>query len=354
MKKPILNFLLIAAVSPLLIQCASRSDLDDVRYQLRIVNKKIEDMKSTTVDQLQKRQAAASGQVEQLEQDILKLRGQLEETYHLNQRLNEQNKELEQSITSVAKQGALKREEALERLEKIQKEKEMQLSEMNNKLQLQQESVKAIQQARVKDAERRVKEAAIAAQLAKSRTKAANAAVKYKGTVRHIKATRKKVKNSVVAPAPKPRVVKSSKSNSPLAKQTPAARKQTSSPTNTSATNNFQKGQALYNSKKYSKALEMFEQISMNSSNQQKVDARFMMGECLFKQKEYDKAIMQFQKIISLHSGHAKAPAAMLRQGMAFEKLSDNDTAKVIYKKLLKKHGTSAEATRAQEKLNKL
>lgn len=79
-----------------------------------------------------------------------------------------------------------------------------------------------------------------------------------------------------------------------------------------------------------------------------------MMGECLFNQKEYDKAIMQYQKIISQHSNHAKAPSAMLKQGMAFEKLADRDTAKVIYKKLLKKHGTSPEASAAQEKLGKL
>jgi TolA-binding protein len=79
-----------------------------------------------------------------------------------------------------------------------------------------------------------------------------------------------------------------------------------------------------------------------------------MMGECLFQQKEYDKAIMQYQNIISQHSDHAKSPKAMLKQGMAFEKLADKDTAKVIYKKLLKKHGSSPEAATAQEILSKL
>jgi TolA-binding protein len=79
-----------------------------------------------------------------------------------------------------------------------------------------------------------------------------------------------------------------------------------------------------------------------------------MIGECLFEQKEYDKAIMQYQNIISQHAEHAKSPAAMLKQGMAFEKLSDKDTAKVIYKKLLKKHGSSPEATTAQERISKI
>jgi len=63
---------------------------------------------------------------------------------------------------------------------------------------------------------------------------------------------------------------------------------------------------------------------------------------------------MQYQNIISQHSDNAKSSEAMLKQGMAFEKLADKDTAKVIYKKLIKKHGSSAEATEAQERLNKL
>jgi TolA-binding protein len=79
-----------------------------------------------------------------------------------------------------------------------------------------------------------------------------------------------------------------------------------------------------------------------------------MMGESLFQLKEYDKAIMQYKNIISQHSDHAKSPAAMLKQGMAFEKLADKDTAKVIYKKLLKKHSSSPEAATAQERLGKL
>ncbi len=98
----------------------------------------------------------------------------------------------------------------------------------------------------------------------------------------------------------------------------------------------------------------LFEEVAGNSSADNSVDARFMMGECLFNQKEYDKAIMQYQNIISQHSDHAKSPEAMLKQGMAFEKLADKDTAKVIYKKLLKKYSSSPEAATAQEKLGKL
>jgi tol-pal system protein YbgF len=361
MKKSVLKIALLLSTVPFLVSCASQKDVEDLRYQLRIVNKKIEDMKSDTVDRLQKRQAAASGQMDLLEQDMMQLKSQLEESYHLNQRLREQNKELGESISSIAQNEAAQREEALRKIEEQQREKEEKLTQLlNQKIREQEASVKAIQQARIKEAERRAKEAAIAAELAKKRSTSASSAVASSETTRHIKATKNKKKNSVVAPAviptnsstpsepeqtvvekPRPEAVPADKPANPPAQIAPAA-------------DQFSEAQKLYDRQKYSQALNIFEQIASNSNSPQKVDARYMMGESLFAQKEYDKAIMQYQKIIAQHSGSSKAPAAMLKQAMAFEKLADKDTAKVIYKKVLKKHGSSIEAKTAQERLDSL
>ena len=356
MKKTALNILLLASVAPFLVQCATQTDVDDLRYQLRIVNKKIEDMKTTTVGQLQKRQAANSGQVDQVEQAILEMKSQLEETYHQNQRLREQNKELEATISSVAQTEAAKREEAIKQFEEAQLEKEAKLTEaLNEKLRLQQESVKAIQQARIKEAERRAKDAAIAAQLAKTRTKSANSDMQTSGSPSRIRLDQKKVKLNVATETP-PKVIEAEKI-APVS-QAPAVQTPAPSPEKPvmaeQPSDNFNKAQKLYENGKFKEALPLFEQIAGNSSENKSVDARFMMGECFFNQKEFDKAIMQYQNIISQHANHAKSPEAMLKQGMAFEKLADKDTAKVIYKKLIKKHGDSPEAVTAQEKLSKL
>lgn len=151
--------------------------------------------------------------------------------------------------------------------------------------------------------------------------------------------------NPKIAPAEKPAVTNTKQTPTPAVKNTVAADLPSS---------DFNTAQKLYKNGKYSQALKLFEQIASNSSSSDQVDARFMMGECLFKQKEYDKAIMQYQNIISQHANHPKSPEAMLQQGTAFEKLADKDTAKVIYKKLLKKYSSSPEATIAQEKLSKL
>lgn len=358
MKKTVFNFILLASVAPFLVQCASQAELAELRYQLRIVNKKLEDMKSTTVGQLQKRQAAASGQVDMVEQDILKMKSQLEETYYLNQRLREQNKELEATISSVALTEATKREEALRQFEEAQREKDARLMKvLNEKLRLQQESVNAIQQARIKEAERRAKDAALAAELAKTRSKSANSNLSSRSDVKYIRLTQKKVKRSVVAKAPtqsKPKTTQAKQLTSSTAKkQTPVSQVENSI-AGEQPSDDYNKAQKLYRKGKYKEAFSLFEQIAGNSSSPNSVDARFMMGECFFKQKEYDKAIMQYQNIISQHSGHAKSPEAMLNQAMAFEKLADNDTAKVIYKKLVKKYSSSPEAAIAQQKLGKL
>lgn len=318
MKRTIVNTLTAFAVLPFLMQCASQSDVEDLRYQLRIVNKKVEDMKTTTVP-LQKKQAAASGQIDQMEKELLELKGQLEETHHLNQKLKEQNKELESSISSVAKEEAAKREEALRRFEDSLREKEAKLAE---KLNQQQESVKAIQEARVKEAERKAKETALMADLAKKKAQTTDA---------QAPATSTQAPATTAAPA-KPAAV----------------------PASEGADSNMKKAMKLFEKNSYAEALPLFEQIAGSSSSNEAVEARYMMGECLFNQKEYDKAIMQYQKIISQSSNHAKAPSAMFKQGMAFESLADKETAKVIYKKLAKKHSSSPEAAKAQERLKKL
>ncbi len=329
----------------------------NLRYQLRIVNKKLEDMKATTVGQLQKRQAAASGQVDQVEQDILELKSQLEETHHLNQRLKEQNKELEATITNVVQTEAVKREEALKQFEESQREKETRLTEaLNEKLRLQQESVKAIQEARIKEAERRAKEATLAAELAKTRSKSASSDLRSSDSTKQIRLEQKKVKldvNAQTAPESQPTVSQPEQ----VIKAQAAPQQIATAPATQTADqplDDFAKAQKLYESNNYKEAFKLFEQVAANSSENNNVDARFMMGECLFQQKEYDKAIMQYQNIISQHSDHPKSSKAMLKQGMAFEKLADKDTAKVIYKKLLKKHASSPEAATAQEILSKL
>ncbi len=350
MKKSTLNLLIFLAVSPFLVQCASQDDVQHLNYQLRVVNKKLEDMKKETVGQMQKRQAASSSQMDQFEREILVLKGQLEETAHLNRTLKEQNKELESSIKLYSEKSALEREEVIKQVQEREKIKNQQLAELSRKLELQQETVKALQASRVKDAERKAREAARAAEAAKRKSR--SLAIGASSGIPQITATRMKIIKTSKPIAPR-------KPAAPTAAAT-TAKKSTKKPSATSkpsaATGNlFSSAQKQYKNGNYKTAYKSFEEFATNNrSGEKNIEARYMMGECLFWQKKYDQAILQYQKIISNHPRHAKAASALLRQGMAFEKLSDNETAKIIYKKINTSYGSSPEAITAKQRSENL
>lgn len=369
MNNTLRNVLLAIAVAPLLSNCASQDEVKRLQYQLHIVNKRLEDMKSTTVGDIQRRQAASSSQIDQLEREILSLKSQLEETSHQNTLLKEQNVNLEQNISAIAREESEKREEALQRIKQEQAEKEALIVELNEKLRIQEENLQAIQDARVRDAERRAKEARMKAEAAKARTRAASSSLQNSsGGVLSITADKKKQVYQTASSTP----IKISSKSSPkvettVAKQpdTPAMTAESAAPVSSakvsapkaveSSQSPLQAAQSLFDRQQYSKAYNEFSKLASSSSSQDTVvDANFMMGECLFAQKEYDKAILQYQKIISQHSSHPKAAAATLKQAMAFELLADNETAKMIYKKIITHYGSSPEAGIAQDKLKNL
>ena len=105
MKKRYLTSLLLLGLMPFLTHCASQDDVNALNYHIRTLNKKVETMKEdTTVDQMQKRQASSSGMMDQLHNDILQLRSQLEENGHMTRMLQEQNKELQQAVSNLKEQ----------------------------------------------------------------------------------------------------------------------------------------------------------------------------------------------------------------------------------------------------------
>lgn len=367
MKKLILNLSVVLAFSPFLVHCASQNEVRDLQYQLRIVNKKLEDMKSNTVGMIQKRQADSSGQMSQLEQEIMTLKSQLGETNQLNSHLKDKNAELESAFTNYTQQESAKRDETMQRIEEEQRAKEAKLAELSEKVKAQQESVQAIQDSRVREAERRAREAKLAADKAKARTQAAGSALASGSVVKIGASQQKKVlpSNPTTEPSSPPAMTASIAAPAPSAvaesSPPPGPEKTEIAPSPAPAAIPADQGgglaeaKNLYNGGKYQQAFTLYEQyIRDNPSGSEAMDARYMMGECLFQQKEFDQAILQYQKIIAQQAKHPKAASAMLRQAMAFEKLSDNETAKIIYQKILSSYGSSPEAAQAREKLGKM
>jgi len=376
MKKTFRNILVITALSPLLIQCATQDEVQRLQYQLQVVNKRLSDMQKSTVGDIQKQQAASANQIDTLETEILTLKSQLDETNMQNRLLKEQNDALQSNIGNVAKEEAQRREEALAKIAEEQRAKETRIAELNEKLKAQEESLQAIQDARVREAERRAQDAKAKAEAAKARALAATPSSSSNGEVVHIESDQSKrivsegteattpaasrpepEKQPTVAPAPKP-VTPAAPDSSKVVDttpETPAKPVATANAPATSADSILASADQLYQQKQYSKAYNEYEQVAMaNPTSDDGISAGYMMGECLYAQKEYDKAILQYQKIISQNSSNPKAASATLKQAMAFEQLADNETARMIYKKIVNHYGSSPEAKIAKEKLGNL
>ena len=345
MNKPALTFLFALAVSPLLVQCASQDELNQIHYQLRQLNKKVVELETSTVDNLQKRQASSASQMDQLYKEFLQFKSDLEETGHLNRRLTEQNKELENAFKSYAKTEEEKRAAELKRLEKDIVDKDRSIGDLAQQLKLQQDNLQAIQNARVEDARRKAEAAAKAAAAARAKAEAASKA-SSSGVPAKIRADKKKRAFSVAASSSP--VTTSPSPDQASKPPVPAAPPETISKSTGNAGDLYQKG-------KYREAYRAFEELTRDQeSSEASINARYMMGECLFALKEYDQAILDYQNIITNNPSSSKAPAAMLRQGMAFEKLNDSDTARILYQKLIASYKESSEAAEAQQLLDKM
>ena len=346
MKKFTRNILLILAICPFFVQCASQDEVNRLNYQLRVVNKKLNDMKNETVDDMQKRQAASSDQIDQLQNEIQTLRGQLEETQHNNKMLAEQNKDLQSSFQSYSSKSTEEREALLKQSQEQEKIKEAKLAELSERL-------SALQSAKIKEADRRAHEATRHAEEAKAKANEANKNLsKTESNTNHIAADRKKsVRDQAPqAPAIERKNVPSTASASSQSK--PAAKTPEAAPAGSDA---YNQAMAEYNKGNFSGAFKHFEGfVGKNETGEKSIEARYMMGECLFKQKEYDQSILQYQKIVSNYPQNPKAAAALLRQGMAFESLSDKETAKIIYKKIMTSYGNSPEAATAKQRSGSL
>lgn len=347
MKKKILTLSLILAVSPFLIQCASQGDVNKLNYQLRIVNKKLEDMKMGTVDKMQQRQAASSSQIDDLRNEILVLKGELEELGHYNRQLKEQNKELEQTFQQYSSSMQEELQKERQQLIAEKQAKDAKMSELESRLIQQQETMRTIQQARIKEAERKARAAAQAAEKARAKASATQSALASGGSqpLVNITADKKKIRNSA------------SKQSVSTASTKPKTTSNTANSTTVKIPANdiIQKADKEYANGNFKKAYGLYESYTQkNSGGDKAVTASFMMGECLFFQNEFDQAILQYQKIISNNPQHPRAASALLKQGMSFEKLSDFETAKIIYKKIGTSYSSSPEADVAKERSAKL
>lgn len=329
--KRIRNLAVAGCTVFLLCQCATQDDVRDLSYQIRAVNKKVEDVQNSTVDQIQKRQASSVNRIDSVQNEFLQLRAMVEESAHQEQLSSEKTRENIAGLRAIIDKAMTENAQRLELLEKRIDQLEGNLDKMS--------------QTRIREAEQRAREAALRAEEARRRTvvaaEASGGTVKVSPVARKKKVdSDKKVEAAAAQPAPESEIASSEYA-------VPAQGE--------SGGGMFDQGMALFKNKQYTEAYKTFERyLSQNPQGDQAAATLFYMGESLYAKGEYDLAILDYQKVISNHAKHQRTPTALLKQGMSFEKLTDHETAKIIYKKLISEYPDSAEAAAAEKQLSQL
>lgn len=356
MKKKLLSFAFFLAALPLLTNCAAQKDVNTLYYRLRVVDKKIEDLESGTIAKIQRRQASSLSNIDELQQQLLVIEGKINELAHFNRQLKEQNKELDLSFQQYTSNVQKEIQKERQEFESIQKKKENQLSSLEQKVVRQQQLLKKIQEARLREARRKAEAAAQKAELARERAKASSSASSSSsnGDVRNISPTRQKVMDpqgrSPQQQSSQAKQTKQVQQVQQLQQKEQEEQQENESNAATPQTDLFAAAQKSYANGNFEQAFKDYEAYSKKGSGEKLITAKFMMGECLYQQKKYDQAILMYQKVISNHPQHRRAASALLKQGMSFEKLSDSETAGIIYKKIMSSYASSPEAETARER----
>ena len=316
----------------LLCQCASQDEIQDLHYQVRAVNKKVEEVRNSTVDQMQKRQASSVSRIDEVQNDILQLQTTMEENTQQESRYREQTKESIAGMQQV--------------IENMRAENEGRLKVLEDKISQLERNLDTMSQARIREAEERAREAARRAEEARKRTVMAAGA---SGAVVQLKPESKKRR------VDSGKRVETASATQPTATETAVPRETETTVSVPQGGDLFSQGVALYTSKQYTEAYKTFEKVlSQNPRGDQAAETLYYMGESLYGRGEYDLAILDYQKVISNHAQHKRTPTALLKQGMSFEKLTDHETAKIIYKKLIAEYPDSPEASTAEQQLARL
>ncbi len=338
-----LRKVVIAGCSVLLLsQCASQDEVRKLNYQIRTVNQKVEEVKATTVNQMQKRQASSVNKLDEVSTETQQLRALVQESEQKSVRLREQTKEDLVGLNAA--------------VEQMRAENEQRIRALEAKVDQMAGSLDRVQQARVHAAEQKARQAARRAEEARQRTVvAATASTGPFVTVQPVSRKTRMGSGTVVS---KPRASQAPASAPQTAPAAPAAEEKivAAAPAAPAASGNpFDQGMASFNAGKYKDAYKTFEQVlAGNPQGAIAAQTLFYMGECLFNQGEYDLAILDYQKVISNHAKDSHTPAALLKQGMSFEKLTDHETAKIIFKKLIADYPNSSEAGLAKKRLESL
>ena len=325
------SLVLCILISPLLVQCiATKQDLQSMELRLRTVNNKVQTLDKSfeglkeettnranknTVETLQKHQANTANSIDELRTQLLQAKGQMEENSHHYRKLQEEGVDYRDSL-SIRFHDL---NDGIENLRTIQEDTVTKINALEKSIQDNANIIREIFAELGRQKEAKVTEAAERAR------KAANAAAKAAKAAEEAKARATARARKAAASIDKPKTISPRSSKKVV---TTTTKKLTQSTSGASATTGKNPAKALYDSgiaaftsKKFQDAYAAFTNyIEKYPKGNLIVNARFWLGDSLYAQNEYELAILEYQKVIADYPKHGKAPSALLKQGLAFEK----------------------------------
>lgn len=108
----------------------------------------------------------------------------------------------------------------------------------------------------------------------------------------------------------------------------------------------------LFKEGKYEKSRESFDHfLKQYPESEFSSNAQFWIGECYYFEKKYEKAIVEYEKVTKNFPEGNKVPYALLKQGLAFLKLGDKASARLLLQQVIKDYPNTSQARIARAKL---
>ena len=331
------NIVLPLCLAPFLLQCvAVEKDVKGIDLRTRYMDTRLVDLEKDvkTLKNKSANQADMGDAIDKLNTQMLQVQAQVDEITHQSRNAKEANAESLKGLTAKVDETNHK----LENLQISLAQLTDQLNQASSQLNQTSAELAEIKQARIKEASERALAAQQAAEEAKKQVTAKTSSAPKEIVPEQ---TKKKVSQS-------PAKTQEAAKPKPTPEKTAAKSSEAKGP----GEELYNKGIAQFNDKKYKEAYHSFsEYIEKYPSGAMAANARFWRGDALYNQGEYELAILEYQNVIADFSKHPKAPAALLKQGLAFEKLKEPDTAKIVYNKLLEEYPKSEQASAAKDRL---
>ena len=348
-KKILLRTALLLCSAALLSGCVTSKQFRSMQLNVRNIDNRLVGMENqidqvtsggiSATQSLQKQQASLASELENLNIEMLQIQGQLDESRHHSQQLQEENLRLQKELDN----RLLNLEAANKQLAATNRKNVAKIAELE-------ENIAAIKEKIAAEAEKRAQEAVRAAEEARRRAAAAaaarqSAAASSSRTKELTPRTHKVAKDeAAAAPSGQSKPAQSTSGSSEPSVDKSAAEKL------------FDTGLGHYRSKEYKKAITTFTSfLDQYRDNKGLVaDARFWLGASLLNSGDYSGAVLEFQNIVADYPDHAKAPEALLKQAEAFEHFGDKMVQRKLYTDVLTYYPDSEQATKAKELLKKV